>query len=56
MQPAVYLNYAQDEFITSMTDGTVRRYLVTPKKLWGLALNLEAITGGLRIANITSNT
>lgn len=49
MQPAVYVNFVDDLTATSMAGGQVKTFIATPKKLWGLGLNLAEFTAGLRI-------
>jgi len=49
MQPAVYLNFFEDVTACSNANGSVRTIVVTPKRVWGLGLNLSDFTAGLRI-------
>lgn len=55
MQPAVYLNFCDDLFITSLGTGAAQKYVITPKKFIALGLNLAEFVAGLRISNLDTN-
>jgi len=55
MQPAVYTTQVEDFLITSNSNGSARDIVITPKKLWGLGLNLESFLAGLRIVKGDTN-
>ena len=55
MQPAIYLNLVEDFLIESNANGSLRTIVLTPKRMWGLGLNLADFTTMLRIANLTTN-
>lgn len=55
MQSAVYLNFCDDLFVTSLGTGAVQKYLITPKKFFGLGLNLAEFVAGLRISDLSAS-
>jgi len=50
-QPAVYVNFVEDMGIVCFSSGGVRTYYVTPKKYYGLGMNLDEVLVCLRIKN-----
>ena len=54
MQSSVYINLCEDTLFSSNATGTTQTVVLTPKKYWGLGLNLEEMVLGLRIRNLTS--
>lgn len=55
MQPALYLNLCEDMWVYSLGAGGIQRYVLTPKKYWGLGLNLAEVFAGLRIKSPDNN-
>lgn len=55
MWPAVYVNYVEDQLVTSLADGSTRTWVITPKKFWGLGFNLQDFLAGLQIRNASPN-
>ena len=53
MQPALYINLCEDVLFSSNANGTPQTAVLTPKKYWGLGLNLTEMVLGLRIRNLT---
>jgi hypothetical protein len=54
MQPAVYINLCEDVLFSSNANGTAQTAVLTPKKYWGLGLNLAELVLGLRVKGLTS--
>ena len=50
-QPAVYFNVIDDEWVQSLSNGTFKKYTLTPTKAWGLGLNLAECSVVVRIKN-----
>jgi hypothetical protein len=55
MQSAVYINLCEDVLFSSNANGTTQTTVLTPKKYWGLGLNLAELMLGLRIQNLTAS-
>lgn len=55
MKP-VYINFTDGTNLLSKAGGEVRKYVVTPKKFWGLGLGLEKFMAGLSLDQIDANT
>ncbi len=49
MQPAVYITLCEDRVVASNSDGSTRTVVLTPKKFWGLGMNLHELFVGFRI-------
>jgi hypothetical protein len=52
---AVYVGVAEDLQVESLALGGVRKYVVTPKKYWGLPMASTQFMAGLRLGEISSN-
>lgn len=50
-QPALYFNLIDDEWMVSLGNGAIKKYVLTPSKAFGLGMNLAECSIGLRIKN-----
>lgn len=54
--PGVYVNCVENHDVSSKANGTLREYVVTPKRYWGLGLGATVFKAMLRIDQIDANT
>jgi hypothetical protein len=52
---AVYVVNTEDLQVESLGGGAIRKYVVTPKKFWGLAMGSTVFVAGLRISELDPN-
>jgi hypothetical protein len=51
MQPAAYVNLCEDATFVSMATGGVQTHVISPKKQWGMGLNLAELVVGMKMSS-----